>query len=114
MATLCVLSINTGAGSEALGSGSASALVSGSPDAEGDASAEGSEETSGVAEGVEPVPASGDASWLEAAWLPGALKPSLGRIRKDTSPMASAATPTARMGQSRTRDGAEAVRWTPC
>src|SRR5215217_8249012 len=112
MATPCALLIGAAAAEDRLGSGSASALASGSAEAEGCASVE--VDASAVAEGVEPVTASGAASWLRDAWSPAVLKPSLGRIRNDTSPMASATTPTARIGQSRTRSGVEAVRWTPC
>src|SRR5690349_11184352 len=112
MATAWALLISAGASADAIGADLASALASGSAVAEGWASPDG--EASGVAEGVDPVPASGAASWLTEAWSPAVAKPSLGRIRKDTSPMASAATPTARIGHSRTLAGAEAVRWTPC
>jgi hypothetical protein len=93
---------------EAVAWGSGALLWVGSEEADG-AGAEG-----GTDACVDPAPASGADSTLADAWLAVVLKPSFGRIRKDTSPMARAAIPTARMGHSRTRDGAEAVRWTPC
>src|SRR5680860_498322 len=105
MATPWVLSRSAAEGTllgEALGS--ASGLSEGSGFAEDSALADGAALASGAA--VD--------SWLVEASLPAWVNPSLGRIRKATTPMANATIPTARMGHSFRRTGTEASRWTPC
>src|SRR5687768_10772110 len=61
------------------------------------------------------LPADADAlpsAETAAAWP--AERPSLGRIRKATKPMASATQPAARIGARLRRRDSATARWTPC